>query len=90
MSVESSEYVSIGDHDSLKCMICLGFAMNPYQHEECGKLLCTDCKNKLKRCDPCPNCREARPKYFKDRKSELFKHLTTRTYDIIVLPFYNS
>ena len=29
--------------DALKCMICLELAMDPMQHDKCGKLFCMAC-----------------------------------------------
>ncbi len=55
--------------DSLKCSVCLDVAKDPKQHEDCGKLFCTDCIQK-NGDGPCPNCRAENPQYFKDMKSE--------------------
>ena len=56
--------------DDLLCIICLEVAEEPWQHGECGRLLCKKCLNKLGRKKPCPNCREENPKYFTDSRSK--------------------
>ncbi len=56
--------------DNLKCAICLDLADTPKQHEDCGKLFCSDCieKNGDK---PCPVCRVKTPVYFLDKRCKL-------------------
>lgn len=56
--------------DSLRCLICLGVAVEPWQHSKCGRLFCKTCLDVYKRNRPCPNCREERPQYFEDNKSK--------------------
>ena len=56
--------------DALKCVICLEVATDPVQHEKCGKLLCSECLDRLGRGKPCPNCRTNNSQYFTDHKSE--------------------
>ena len=41
----------------------------PFQHEECGKLLCKECLEEYGRDKPCPHCRTG-SQYYKDNKSE--------------------
>ena len=38
--------------DELKCVICLEVAREPFQHEECGKLLCKECLEEYGRDKP--------------------------------------
>ena len=57
--------------DEHKCVICLGLAKDPFQHEECGKLLCKECLEEYGRDKPCPHCRTD-SQYYKDNKSECF------------------
>ena len=64
------QFVSEPD-DALKCLICLEVAEEPLQHEECGKLFCKKCLDKLGMDKPCSNCRAEQPQYFKDSKSKL-------------------
>ena len=56
--------------DELKCLICLGVARDPLQHEECGKLFCKECLEKVGRDKPCPNCRDTKSNYYVDKKSK--------------------
>ena len=58
--------------DALKCPICLGIAMEPRQHGECGRLFCKKCIEDYGRSKPCPYCKRSEPKYFEDTKSRLF------------------
>ena len=62
-------FVSKPDH-ALNCLICLEVADDPWQHCECGRLLCKKCLLKYGKEKPCPNCRNAHPQYFPDNKSE--------------------
>jgi len=57
--------------DTLRCMICLGVAREPYQHAVCGKLFCKECIESLLTDDCCPNCRRAGAPFYPDIKSEL-------------------
>ena len=56
--------------DSLKCLICLAVARDPWQHGKCGRLFCRSCLFRLPRDEPCPNCRIKKPKYMEDNKSK--------------------
>lgn len=56
--------------DSLICPICEGLAKDPLQEENCGKLFCRKCIEKIEDIK-CPNCRTKKPKYFKDKRSKL-------------------
>jgi hypothetical protein len=56
--------------NSLVCGICLEVAEDPRQHVTCGKLLCKECLEKYGSKKPCPNCREEKPQYFPDNRSE--------------------
>ena len=60
------KFVSPPD-DNLKCVICLEVAQDPKQHEDCGKLFCSECIEKNGR-KPCPNCRAVNSRYFKDKR----------------------
>ena len=65
--------------DDLLCIICLELAEEPWQHGECGRLLCKKCLNKLGRKKPCPNCREENPKYFNDNRSKIRHTITLQS-----------
>lgn len=69
MAFKVASFISEPD-DALHCVVCLGVAEDPWQHGECGKLLCKKCMEKLGRDKPCPSCRMRRPQYFMDNKSE--------------------
>ena len=56
--------------DSLKCLICLAAARDPWQHGKCGRLFCEKCLNKHGKAKLCPNCRTDQPLYFEDTKSK--------------------
>ncbi len=56
--------------DDLKCLICLGVAKDPLQHEACGKVFCEECLDKYGRDKPCPNCRKQQSHYYVDNRSE--------------------
>lgn len=45
----------------MTCALCLEVAVNPLQHEKCGKLFCSDC---LEERTPCPHCKTKDFKYF--------------------------
>ena len=74
--------------DTLKCLICLAVARDPWQHGECGRLFCEKCLNKYGKEKPCSNCRTEQPTYFKDNKSQNIiitmiscsLHLATKTF----------
>ena len=54
----------------LQCVICLEVAEDPWQHGQCGRLLCSECLRRYGEDKPCPNCRRESPQYFEDNKSE--------------------
>ena len=56
--------------DEFICLICLEVAEDPWQHGECGRLLCEKCLDKLGRRKPCPNCRKRDPQYFLDNRGD--------------------
>ena len=56
--------------DSLKCLLCLAVARDPWQHGKCGRLFCYECLKKYGKDKPCPNCRMKQPLYFEDCKSK--------------------
>ena len=56
--------------DAPKCLICLAVARDPRQHEECGKLFCSDCIEKYGTDKPCPNCKKIGTHFYKDHKSK--------------------
>ena len=49
-------------------MICLEVAEDPWQHGQCGRLLCKECLDRLGEDKPCPNCREENPQFFEDNR----------------------
>ena len=56
--------------DALKCLICLAVARDPRQHEECGKLFCSECIEKNGTDKPCPNCKKTGAHFYKDHRSK--------------------
>lgn len=56
--------------ESLKCLICLEVAKDPWQHDKCGRLFCRRCLDKHGRSKPCPTCRMKRALYFEDSRSK--------------------
>ena len=56
--------------DALKCPICWAVARDPRQHEECGKLFCSECIKKYGTHKPCPNCKKTGAHFYKDNKSK--------------------
>ena len=56
--------------DSLKCLICVAIARDPWQHGKCGRLFCESCLNSYGKHNPCPNCRMKRPQYMEDTRSK--------------------
>ena len=65
----AEEYLLLEElDDSLMCPICHDVAIDPFQEQKCGKLICSKCKERL---DPrfCPCCNR-KPIYFEDTKSE--------------------
>ena len=68
MSTRNHDYKFVSPpDDNLKCFICLEVAQDPKQHEDCGKLFCSECIEKNGR-KACPNCRAVNQAYFKDRR----------------------
>jgi hypothetical protein len=64
-------YTFLSEPDAeLKCVICLDVAKDPFQHEECGKLLCEKCLKTHGRDKPCPQCRTDGARYYKDNRSK--------------------
>lgn len=67
-----SDYKFLAEPDEdLKCLICLGVAKEPLQHEACGKLFCKECLERHGKHKPCPNCREKNSHYYVDNKSKI-------------------
>ena len=56
--------------DALKCLICLSVARDPRQHEECGKLFCSECIEKYGMYKPCPNCKKTGAHFYKDHRGK--------------------
>ena len=56
--------------DSLKCLLCLVVARDPWQHGKCGRLFCHECIMEYGKDKPCPNCRMEQPLYFEDYRSK--------------------
>ena len=54
--------------DELMCLICLEVAEDPWQHADCGRLLCKKCLDKLGKVKPCPYCRKNQPQFFSDNR----------------------
>ena len=68
MATRNQDYLFTSPpHDNLKYVICLEVAQDPKQHEDCGKLFCSDCIEKNGR-KPCPSCKAMDPRYFKDKR----------------------
>ena len=65
------KFVSEPD-DSLKCLICLSVARDPWQHGKCGRLFCEVCISKYGKNKPCPNCRMEQPLYLEDTRSKWY------------------
>ena len=55
---------------SLECLICLAVARDPRQHEECGKLFCSECIEKYGTDEPCPYCKQTGANFYKVNKSK--------------------
>ena len=58
--------------DDLLCMICNAVAKDPWQHGECGRLLCCKCLEEYDGNKPCPNCKMEQPQYFQDSRSKFY------------------
>ena len=70
-NVTDSKYKFVSEpEDDLLCLICLEVAEEPWQHADCGRLLCKKCLDKLGKNKPCPNCRKEQPQYFNDSRSK--------------------
>ena len=67
----SPGYKFVGEpDDDLKCLLCLAkVAIDPLQHEKCGKLFCTKCIEEHGKQEPCPNCKES-GLYYVDNRSK--------------------
>ena len=70
MSATLEYYFTTEPDDELKCLICLGVARDPVQHEECGKLFCKMCLEKYGKDKPCPNCRQEKSQYYVDKRGK--------------------
>ena len=69
MAAPGYDYNFLSEPDvSLKCLICLAVARDPRQHEECGKLFCSECIEKYGTDKPCPNCKKAGAHFYKDHR----------------------
>ena len=73
------QFISEPD-DENKCVICLEVAREPFQHEECGKLLCKECLEKHGMYRPCPHCRRRGSRYYKDNKSECLVQCSSKDF----------
>ncbi len=72
MASQNIDYNFLTELDQdLKCLICLGVAKKPLQHEACGKLFCKECLERHGREKPCPNCRDTNSHYYVDNKSNI-------------------
>ncbi len=57
--------------EDLKCVACREVALEPWQHGECGKLICKQCLTQQGNDNqPCLSCNSQQPQYFKDSRSE--------------------
>ena len=66
-----NEYKFLADPpDELLCLICLGVAREPLQHEGCGKLFCKECLERHGKDKPCSNCRKDNSSYYLDKRSK--------------------
>ena len=78
MAYESSNYTGCKylsePPESLKCVICLEVAKDPWQHNKCGRLFCDECLEEHGKGEDCPVCRRKikspESQYFKDVKSK--------------------
>ena len=55
--------------EDLKCLVCEGVALQPWQHGKCGRLFCKQCLEDYGKDKPCPECK-TEPQYFEDSRSE--------------------
>ena len=67
--IRKFSFVSEPD-DSLKCLICLEVAEEPWEHDMCGRLFCKECLDRHGKDKPCPNCRAEQPQYFEDKRGK--------------------
>ena len=58
--------------DELKCLICLGVARDPLQHEECGRLFYKACIEEHGKHKPCPNCRDTKSSYYINKRGKIY------------------
>ena len=56
--------------DELVCVACLEVGVEPWEHFNCGRLLCKKCFDKLEKDKPCPSCENQEPQFFRDDRSE--------------------
>ena len=70
-STEPSHHYLTEPSDDMLCVICLEVAIEPMQHETCGKLLCKACHDKNGRNEKCPSCRSSDTKFYADLRSKL-------------------
>ena len=79
-SNDNSNYQFVSEpDDEFICVICLEVAREPFQHEECGKLLCKECLEEYGRDKPCPHCKTG-SQYYKDSKSECFSSALSKDF----------
>ena len=77
-SLSTCSFITEQD-DSLKCLICLEVAEDPWQHGKCGRLFCRECLDEYGMDRPCPACGGGRPCYHKGKRSELVAKLDLET-----------
>ena len=88
-NVTDSKYKFVSEpEDDLLCLVCLEVAEEPWQHADCGRLLCKKCLDTLGKDKPCPNCREEEPQYFNDSRSKLLT--LSRSICAIDVPFFRQ
>lgn len=69
--------------DSLKCLICLDVAEEPWQHAKCGRLFCRKCIEDYGKTKLCPFCRNKKPQYFEDNKSKHKMHAVPVSINLV-------
>ena len=70
------KYKLIGElEDVLKCLICLGPAIDAQQELKCGRLFCSGCIKQWQKMY-CPHCKDS-PEYFPDTRSKCMLLLCT-------------
>ena len=55
--------------EELICVICVEVAEEPWQHADCGRLLCSNCLRTLGD-NPCPYCEKQKPLFFPDNQGK--------------------